>query len=193
VGRYKRGRGEMPELPSRITNFLVRSGDADYRYRKSGNGYEVYKISGKKRLEFRYFESSPKRLPGTFSPDPFKGWSVDNPTAVYQDVPTQPGVLQYKSRGPSVAKLQSDLLVLGLFPDKGEVDGVFGRRTFEALTKFQRSQGLPETGVLDANTQARLAAAVGAEEGGTKPMLAARRKRSSGTEVSGMYAYAYGY
>jgi hypothetical protein len=193
VGRYKRGRGEMPELPSRITNFLVRSGDADYRYRKSGNGYEVYKISGKKRLEFRYFESSPKRLPGTFSPDPFKGWSVDNPTAVYQDVPTQPGILQYKSRGPSVAKLQSDLLVLGLFPDKGEVDGVFGRRTFEALAKFQRSQGLPETGVLDATTQARLAAAVDVEEGGPKSMLAARRKRSAGTEVSGLYAYAYGY
>jgi hypothetical protein len=193
VGRFKRGRGEMPTLPSRITNFLVRSGDNDYRYRKAGNGYEVYRVSGKKRLEFRYFESSPKRLPGKFSPDSFTGWSVDNPTAIYQEVPTTKAKLAYKSRGPSVAKLQSDLLVLGLLPDKGEVDGIFGRRTYEALAQFQRSQGIPETGTLDEATQARLDAAVRAEEAGPRPMLAARRKRGADTAVSGMYAYAYGY
>lgn len=148
---------------------------------------------GKKRLEFRYFESSPKRLPGKFSPDSFTGWSVDNPTAIYQEVPTTKAKLAYKSRGPSVAKLQSNLLVLGLLPDKGEVDGIFGRRTYEALAQFQRSQGLPETGTLDEATQARLDAAVRAEESGPQTSVASRRKRGADTAVSGMYAYAYGY
>jgi peptidoglycan hydrolase-like protein with peptidoglycan-binding domain len=43
--------------------------------------------------------------------------------------------------------------------DPGEIDGVMGRKTRAALREFQASQGLPQTGRLDATTQQELLAA----------------------------------
>jgi peptidoglycan hydrolase-like protein with peptidoglycan-binding domain len=43
--------------------------------------------------------------------------------------------------------------------DPGEIDGVMGRRTRAALREFQASQGLPQTGRLDATTREELLAA----------------------------------
>ncbi len=49
-----------------------------------------------------------------------------------------------------VANVQSALQDLGYY--LYEVDGIFGPITQEALAKFQRSQGIPVTGVIDPKT-----------------------------------------
>jgi Putative peptidoglycan binding domain len=43
--------------------------------------------------------------------------------------------------------------------DTGRIDGVMGPKTKAALSEFQASQGLPQTGMLDAATQQQLFAA----------------------------------
>jgi peptidoglycan hydrolase-like protein with peptidoglycan-binding domain len=40
----------------------------------------------------------------------------------------------------------------------GPIDGIMGPRTKAALKDFQRAQGLPETGRLDAETMTKLGA-----------------------------------
>ncbi len=55
-----------------------------------------------------------------------------------------------------VRSAQLALIYLGRKP--GPVDGQWGRRTGEAVTAFQKSAGLPETGKLDDATFARLTA-----------------------------------
>jgi len=42
--------------------------------------------------------------------------------------------------------------------EKGPIDGIMGPRTPMAVKDFQRSEGLPETGRLDAETMAKLGA-----------------------------------
>ena len=60
--------------------------------------------------------------------------------------------------GPmSTAELQLVLTNLGYKP--GPIDGRSGPRTREALKQFQKDEGLPATGVLDAETTQRLRAA----------------------------------
>lgn len=57
----------------------------------------------------------------------------------------------------SVAEMQRILASLGY--DPGPADGMSGKRTGEALKKFQRANKLQPTGTLDADTAARLRAA----------------------------------
>jgi peptidoglycan hydrolase-like protein with peptidoglycan-binding domain len=57
----------------------------------------------------------------------------------------------------SVKELQEALTELGYAP--GPIDGKPGPKTREALKQFQKSAGLPATGVLDAETTQRLRAA----------------------------------
>lgn len=61
-----------------------------------------------------------------------------------------PDVLRRGSRGPMVTRLQNGLNRAGF--NVGTVDGLFGTRTQAAVRAFQRSVGLPETGVVDFNT-----------------------------------------
>ncbi|MDR0840151.1 MAG: peptidoglycan-binding protein [Christensenellaceae bacterium] len=61
-----------------------------------------------------------------------------------------PEVLRRGSKGAAVTRLQNALIKAGFSP--GNVDGLFGTQTQSAVRAFQRAQGLPETGVVDANT-----------------------------------------
>jgi peptidoglycan hydrolase-like protein with peptidoglycan-binding domain len=54
----------------------------------------------------------------------------------------------------SVAEMQRKLKELGY--DPGPADGVAGKKTVDALKRFQRANHLPATGVLDAETTRRL-------------------------------------
>lgn len=56
--------------------------------------------------------------------------------------------------GPAVRQLQQDLTAAG-FPC-GEIDGVFGAATVEAVLAFQRSQGLIDDGIVGPETSAAL-------------------------------------
>jgi peptidoglycan hydrolase-like protein with peptidoglycan-binding domain len=67
---------------------------------------------------------------------------------------TQPSAKQsagaVKLDADQIRQLQQSLNEHGF--NAGEVDGVFGARTREALKKFQSQAGLPATGELDAQT-----------------------------------------
>lgn len=58
-------------------------------------------------------------------------------------------------RGPEVVRLQRALIARGITP-LGGADGIFGSGTAAAITKFQRRNDLPRTGVLDAATAVAL-------------------------------------
>jgi len=62
------------------------------------------------------------------------------------------------SPSASIRLLQQELKNLGF--DPGEVDGLFGSKTIAALKAFQKSKGLPQTGKLDAATDAALTEAM---------------------------------
>ncbi len=58
-----------------------------------------------------------------------------------------------------VAALQADLKAAGYYT--GEVDGLYGPATIDAVERLQASMGLPVTGLPDPATQAALGAALG--------------------------------
>ncbi|MDO4572764.1 MAG: M14 family metallopeptidase [Clostridia bacterium] len=62
--------------------------------------------------------------------------------------------LRYGSRGPFVEYLQLALKRAGY--DPGNTDGVFGTRTLDALTRFQRANGLDDDGIAGRRTWAAL-------------------------------------
>lgn len=58
--------------------------------------------------------------------------------------------LQYNSRGTDVMKVQAVLNKIGY--DSGEVDGIFGPKTKNAVLRFQKSHGIRESGIIDEDT-----------------------------------------
>jgi peptidoglycan hydrolase-like protein with peptidoglycan-binding domain len=73
-------------------------------------------------------------------------------TAQASDYGTQN--LSWGSRGSAVSLLQKDLTGLG-FNTYG-VDGIFGSNTYNAVVKFQKSQGLGADGIVGPKTKAAL-------------------------------------
>ena len=61
-----------------------------------------------------------------------------------------------------VTALQTDLATIGLYT--GEIDGVYGPETIEAVERLQEEAGLPVTGLFDPATQEALASALGERE-----------------------------
>ena len=58
------------------------------------------------------------------------------------------------SSGDDVVKLQQGLQVLGHL--RGSADGAYGNGTAGAVSAFQASEGLEQTGIADGETQAKL-------------------------------------
>ena len=61
-----------------------------------------------------------------------------------------------------VTGLQTDLTTIGLYT--GEIDGIYGPETIEAVERLQEEAGLPVTGLPDPATQAALNSALGERE-----------------------------
>jgi N-acetyl-anhydromuramyl-L-alanine amidase AmpD len=80
--------------------------------------------------------------------------------------------------GVSLATVQQRLAALGYFP--GAIDGAMGPRTETALFAFQRQNGLPGTGQLDAPTMARLMA------DGAKAMPVGPRAEVTADDLAGV-------
>lgn len=59
--------------------------------------------------------------------------------------------LRAGSRGEAVTHLQARLHELGYLPDR--VDGIYGRRTVQAVNTFQKNSGLALTGAASADLQ----------------------------------------
>lgn len=67
--------------------------------------------------------------------------------------------LRAGNRGEKVRQLQEKLCYLGLLPE-GQADGVFGSATAQAVTDFQRQQGLTPYGIANMTTQQAIDRAV---------------------------------
>ncbi|NJK37001.1 MAG: peptidoglycan-binding protein [Oscillatoriales cyanobacterium RM2_1_1] len=63
-------------------------------------------------------------------------------------------VLQSGSQGPEVIELQAALQLLGYYP--GEVDGIYGEATAQAVTQFQSASNLTPNGVMNQPSWDRL-------------------------------------
>lgn len=61
-----------------------------------------------------------------------------------------------------VSAIQTDLRTIGYYA--GDIDGIFGPMTIEAIEMFQEDSGLPVTGLMDPPTQAALQDALGGRE-----------------------------
>ena len=81
----------------------------------------------------------------TATPSPVPTLSPEEDANSYQ-------VLQKGSSGDQVEALQSALIELGFL--SGKPDGKFGAGTEKAVIAFQKKNGYPETGIVDANLQA---------------------------------------
>ena len=66
-------------------------------------------------------------------------------------LPTSAPVLRTGSRGQEVTDLQSRLYTLGYY--HGEIDGQFGPGTKEAVTAFQKANGLEADGIVGEETK----------------------------------------
>lgn len=87
-------------------------------------------------------------------------------------------ILQAGSQGFEVAELQKSLKRLGHY--NGPVDGVYGRTTAVAVSKFQTSVGLTPDGVAGSTTQQRLQAAEAAKSSPAPTPKPKATKPSSG-------------
>ena len=80
-------------------------------------------------------------------------------TATPQGIGGQSGFAVFGERGDRVKALQQSLIKAGI-SFNGGADGIFGASTAGAILEFQRRNGLPVTGKVDATTAGRLAVAV---------------------------------
>ena len=81
-------------------------------------------------------------------------WSVARAETVY-----------WGSRGETVRQVQTKLKQWGYY--SGSVDGVFGQSTYEAVTWFQRANGLTADGTVGGATLAALGISAQSAEGTT--------------------------
>ncbi len=76
------------------------------------------------------------------------------------DVQTEiPAYSQTGSSGTEVEEIQRVLKERGLFT--GEITGYYGAQTAQAVSEFQRQQGIPETGIADERTLKRMGITIG--------------------------------
>lgn len=71
---------------------------------------------------------------------------------------------KYGSRGEEVKKIQTKLKNWGYYT--GSVDGIYGSKTFEAVKKFQRKNGLAVDGIAGTNTLNALGIVSGSNNSG---------------------------
>jgi peptidoglycan hydrolase-like protein with peptidoglycan-binding domain len=122
---------------------------------------------------------------------------VDEPTAQALGLITAPpapaataaGALVVGAQGDAVKQLQTQLMAFGVFVPGG-ADGVFGPATKTAVSNFQRWNGLPVTGDVDAATASKLA--LGAKPAPATPAPAAAPAATTGDAYVGMKLGARG-
>lgn len=78
------------------------------------------------------------------------GSSQPNLVSPTTPLPSSGPLLQFGSRGDKVLELQQKLTLI--HADVGGVDGVFGRKTVDAVKQFQREHGLTVDGVVGSKT-----------------------------------------
>ncbi len=80
----------------------------------------------------------------------------NTPSAVAKSAPKQAPVAVARVADPAVLEAQKNLAALG-FTEVGKPDGFAGKGTASAVKAFEKSNGLPETGILSATVIALIA------------------------------------
>ena len=98
------------------------------------------------------------------------------------------GNQSYREGGQSyseteIREIQHVLLSRGLY--EGEIDGVIGPRTKQAIVAFQRKQGLQATGEIDTRTISALGVNIGASGGGAPDAARNSGRQSDSGQQSG--------
>lgn len=106
-----------------------------------------------------------------------KSASAVSTESIEKAAPSASG-LKVGSTGSSVRTLQKNLTALGYY--YGEITGHYGEKTGVAVRKFQKENGLKETGVADKETQKRIASAAART---VKTSSASNSKASSGSRI----------
>ncbi len=113
------------------------------------------------------------RPPATETPPTSVAPSDDPPTEVPTEVDPGPaaasGTLRPGDRGPAVLALQQRLRSLGYW--LGTPDGSYGGLTVQAVTAFQKVEGMERDGIVGPGTSAALAEAVRPEAAGSGDLI----------------------
>lgn len=80
-------------------------------------------------------------------------------------IPMAYALSQYGSSGDEVKQIQTKLRDWGYY--KGNVDGIYGSQTYEAVKTFQRNNGLTADGIAGSKTLAALGINSSSSSGGT--------------------------
>ena len=96
-------------------------------------------------------EAKPEANPVLVTPPPRDATTPSKPESTPATVP------EVKAETMTIAELQKRLTELGYQP--GPIDSAAGKRTTDALKKFQQASHLPATGTLDPETIRRLRSA----------------------------------
>lgn len=91
-----------------------------------------------------------------------------------------PQVIQHGAVGEDVIELQARLKHIGFFT--GEVDGVFGWRTYWALRHFQYEFGMEIDGIAGTEAKEKLAKATTYDEAKTKEEMYGKKKPAAKTD-----------
>lgn len=78
----------------------------------------------------------------------------DIPVVVGRPPETKPATLRRGDRGEDVVRLQTRLVTMGY--KVGKIDGIFGKKTNDAVIEFQTDHGLKVDGIVGAKTWAVL-------------------------------------
>jgi peptidoglycan hydrolase-like protein with peptidoglycan-binding domain len=163
--------------PRIITKGLEESFGAGYRLdalsdRQIVEAIQDYKIAHNQQL----FSRSPTLWPGLLdrarseraalielaSPEHAREIGAAHPPRVGSPSRATSELMEAGHRGPQVRALQEQLVILGYRDAEGRVlvaDGDFGRRTEQAVERFQRDSGLKVDGLVGARTLHALAGA----------------------------------
>ena len=97
----------------------------------------------------RLFPPSPSRQTNNTTPLPLINPTPSSESASETSLENLP-ILRSPMQGEAVKRLQERLRVLGIF--SGEVDGIFGEQTLEAVRTFQQQNNLTVDGIVGAET-----------------------------------------
>lgn len=152
--------GQILIIPVQGIYYTVQPGDTVYLIgQKFGIPYESIIYANSLVYPYTIYPGQTLFIPGAKErTQQFPQYYYVNPNLIYSgqisSYPSAPPVeyptLKSGDTGPFVVDLQSRLKSLGF--DPGTIDGIFSQKTETQVKDYQKSRGLPSTGVVDSAT-----------------------------------------
>lgn len=137
-----------------------------------------------------YNQNQPTAAPAYQAPRAYQAAPTGSATPAPQASTKQPTAMQpsMSSTVPprrlsraDIRQVQEQLQAKGLY--NGRIDGIAGPRTEQALAQFQQENGLPETGMLDQQTYARLSGVGAPSTGASTAPTGTGAAMGTGTQI----------